>query len=210
MDTNDSMSMLPIFFKFSSRAYLTTVAACPDLHVKAIDENTHDSNRKIYDNLLIGEYEPYSFPIVFHQYDGNRLRNVLDTGWPPVYLISDRMRDILIDNNITGWKAYTIELYDKKDRIISGYNGFSVIGRGGSYDKNYKLGYLDKEKQHFGATTRGLYNLSNWDGSDFFIMWYRELIVTERVMKLLKKNKIDAIEYEKLSDYVDYIGEPRF
>ena len=120
------------------------------------------------------------------------------------------MKDLLSSNDITGWRTYSIELYDKKDHLISGYNGFSITGRGGNFDKNYELDYFDKDRNHFGATTRGVYDLNNWDGSDFFIINHCRIIVTERVMKLLKKNKIDAIEYTKLSDYVDYIGESRF
>ncbi len=202
--------MSPIFYKLGSRAYTTTFSASPNLFNKALEENDHGVNREICDKLLFGEFGHYSFPIAFHQYDGKRLRDVLDTGWPPLYLISDKMKDLLINNNITGWKSYPIELFDKKDSLITGYNGLSIIGRGGKYDKDYELGYLDEEKEHFGAKVRGVYNVENWDGSDMFIMWYRELIVTERVVKLLKKNKIDAIDYQRLSDYVDYVGVTRF
>ena len=202
--------MTPVLYEFYSKGYLTTVAVRPDLFKKALEEDEYGYNRDIHHNLTLGQYSHYSFPIIFHQYDGNRFRDVLDTRAVCTYLISDRMRDLLSSNDITGWRTYPIELYDKKDHLISGYNGFSITGRGGKFDKNYELGYFDKDRNHFGATTRGVYNLNNWDGSDFFIINPLWIIVTERVMKLLKKNRIDAIEYEKLSDYVDYIGESRF
>ena len=202
--------MTPVLYEFDSKGYLTTVAVRPDLFQKALEEDEYGYNRDIHHNLALGKYSHYSFPIIFHQDDGNRFRDVLDTGCVSTYLISDRMKDLLSSNDITGWRTYPIELYDKKDHLISGYNGFSITGRGGNFDKNYELGYFDKDRNHFGATTRGVYDLNNWDGSDFFIINPLFIIVTERVMKLLKKNKIDAIEYTKLSDYVDVIGEPRF
>lgn len=199
--------MIPVLYEFDSKGYLTTVTVRPDLFKKALEEDEYGFNRDIYYNLIRGEYSHYSFPLIFHQYDGNRFRDILDTRYISAYLISDKMRDLLSSNNITGWETYPIELYDKKEHPICGYNGFSITGRGGEFDKNYELGYLNNDKNHFGATTRGVYNLNNWDGSDFFIIDPIRIIVTERVMKLLKKNKIDAIEYKKLSDYVDYIGE---
>ncbi len=202
--------MSPLYI-FSNKCYQTTFSVIPDLFEDALRNDDNGENRNILDHLLSGEFEYYSFPIKFHQYaeSGKRFRDIIDAGWP-LFLISDKVYELLKDFNITGWRTYPIELYDKKDHLISGYNGFSITGRGGKFDKNYELGYFDKEKHHFGATTRGVYDLNNWDGSDFFIINPRWIIVTERVMKLLRKNKIDAIEYEKLSDYVDYIGESRF
>ena len=86
------------FYRFSSVAYATTIAACPDIFEKAFAEGRNDFDRHCYRFLLVGEYEYYQFPIVFRQYDGKRLRDFLDTGWPPVYLISDRVVSLLKDN----------------------------------------------------------------------------------------------------------------
>ena len=194
------------FYRFSSVAYATTVAACPDIFEKAIAEGRNDFDRHCYRFLLVGDYEYYRFPIVFHQYDGKRLRDFLDTGWPPVYLISDRVVTLLKDNAITGWHNYPVKLYDKKENLIEGYSGFSVLGKGGTYSKVWERGYNKETNESF-IETRGLYDLCQWDGSDIFMV-QGGIIITERVMKLLKTNKVTAVQYEKLSDLVDFKGEP--
>ena len=195
------------FYRFSSVAYATTIAACPDIFEKAIADGRNDFDRHCYRFLLVGEYEYFQFPIVFRQYDGKRLRDFLDTGWPPVYLISDRVVSLLKDNLITGWHNYSIKLFDKKGNSIEGYSGFSVLGKGGKYSKVWDRGY-NKETHESFIENRGLYDLGQWDGSDFFMV-HGGIIITERVMKLMKANKVTAVEYEKLSDLVDFIGEPR-
>lgn len=64
--------------------------------------------------LIKGNYEDMAFPIAFKQGTGNNLLDILDTGFPGLYLISERLKAILEDNHLTGWKTYPIKLYDKK------------------------------------------------------------------------------------------------
>lgn len=196
------------FYRFRSIAYNTTLAASPDIFEKAIAEGRNDFDRHCYRFLLMGEYEYYRFPIVFRQYDGKRLRDFLDTGWPPVYLVSDRVVSLLTENGITGWHNYPIQLFDKKANLIEGYSGFSILGKGGKYSKVWERGY-NKETHESFIESRGLYDLGQWDGSDIFMV-HGGIIITERVMKLMKANKVTAVEYEKLSDLVDYVSETRF
>lgn len=201
------------FYLFSSLAYGTTLAATPDIFEKALEEGRNDFDRHCHTFLLPGEYIYYQFPIVFRQYDGNRLRDFLDTGYPPVYLISDRVVSILKENGVSGWDNYCIKLYDKKGNIIDGYSGFSVTGKGGVFSKSWDREYNSKDNESY-VKTRGLYDISQWDGSDIFLVGRfpitSYIIITERVMKLLETNKVTAVEYERLSDFVDIIGEPRF
>lgn len=194
-------------YRFSSVAYATTIAASPDIFEKAISERRNDFDRHCYRFLLVGQYEYYQFPIVFRQYDGKRLRDFLDTGWPPVYLVSDRVVSLLKENGISGWHNYPIQLFDKKGNVIEGYSGFSVLGKGGVYSKGWERGYNKETKESF-IVSRGLYDLNQWDGSDFFMV-RGEIVITERVMKLMKANKVTAVAYEKLSDLVDYVGYPK-
>ena len=96
------------------------------------------------------------------------------------FIISDRTVNLLEDNHITGWKTFPVEIYDKKGNLISGYQGFSVTGRGGS-------------------TKDGKYKISQWDGSDIFMIGNGMHHVIERVKILLEENKIDAAEFEPFS-----------
>ncbi len=196
------------FFRFSSIGFGTTFAASPYIFEVALKEGRNDFDRHCYKFLLVGDYDYYCFPIVFRQYDGKRLRDFLDTGWPPVYLISDRVIALLEESEVTGWQNYPIKLYDKKGNIIDGYSGFSVIGKGGSFLKFWDYGYNIETNKQF-IKKRGLYDLAQWDGSDIFMV-SNDIIITPKVMKLMKSNKVSAVEFEMLSNLVDYIGEPRF
>lgn len=190
-------------YRFSSRAYGATIAASPDIFEKALEDGRNDFDCNCHKFLLVGDYDYYRYPIVFRQYDGHRLRDFLDTGFPPVYLISDRVVTLLKDNKITGWDNYPIVLYDKKGKAIDGYSGFSIIGKGGIFSKYWEYGYNSQTKESF-VDKRGIYKISQWDGSDIFMI-SRDIIITDRVMKLFSSNKVTAVDYEKLSDIVDII-----
>ena len=90
-------------YRFKSIGYGTTFTAIPDIFAKSLAEGRNDFDTNCYHFLLVGDHEYYTFPIVFRQYDGKRLRDFFDTGWPPVYLISDRVVSLLKENSITGW-----------------------------------------------------------------------------------------------------------
>ena len=195
------------FYLFASCAYESTFTARPDIFETALREGRNDFDFHCHKFLLTGDYEYYRFPIVFHQFDGKRLRDILDTGFPPVYLISERIVSILKENEITGWSNYPIKLYDKKGNIIVGYSGFSVVGKGGVFSKFWDYGYSIETNKQF-VRSRGRYDLSQWDGSDIFMV-SNDVIITRRVMTLMKSNKVSAVEYELLTNLVDIIGEPR-
>ena len=135
------------------------------------------------------------------------MRDVLDNRDTMSYLISDRMRDLLVDNNITGWKCYEIEMYDKKGNIVPGYNGFSVTGICNDMLKiNYDNIIEDKKR---GFLAKGAsFDISKWDGSDIFkVGGWR--IITKKVYELFKKHKITAIEMTRLTDYTDWLGDTK-
>src|SRR5271157_2883924 len=99
----------------------------------------HPIGQKIDDlKLAKGVYDGVDFPISFKQEYGKKLYDILYTGYATFYLISERMREILDENNLTGWKVFPIKLLDKKNNEIVGYHGFSVTGHCGpiSYAKS--------------------------------------------------------------------------
>src|ERR1700678_3180654 len=107
------------FFSFMSQPASTTVQA-------------HSTDINIdYLKLIKGNYEGIDFPITFKQEYGKKLYDILDTGYAGFFLISERMRKILEENNLTGWKVFPIKLYDKKGNEIVGYHGFSAAGHSG-------------------------------------------------------------------------------
>lgn len=97
---------------------MTTFCAKSDIRHEALKRNNSDLAWKIRWDLELGNYQGYEFPIVFREVageSGKQMRDVLDNRDTMSYLISDRMRDLLVDNNITGWKCYEIEMYDKRE-----------------------------------------------------------------------------------------------
>ena len=156
------------------------------------------------DNLIKGRYNEISFPVIFKQAYGKKLLDILGTGWPGLYLISDRMKTILEENQITGWKVFQIKLYDKKENEISGYHGFSITGHCGPIDDR-KAEIVERQRIPTGPiykAYKGLYvGLDKWDGSDFFIpdksLFF---IITTKSANILKENKITNVTLKNLTN----------
>ena len=195
------------FYRFESRAYGTTFTARPDIFEKALKEGRNDFDLHCHKFLFHGDYEYYRFPIVFRQYDGKYLRDFLDLGYPPTCLVSDRVVDLLSENGITGWKKYPITLFNIKGNVVEGYSGFSVVGKGGKFSQFWDYEYIVESNRNH-VKQRGVYDISQWDGSDIFLV-HNYILMTERVMKLMKTIKVTSVDFERLSDDTDIIGEPR-
>lgn len=182
------------FYYFHSRNYLTTFYASPEMVIKAIETKDFDKAREIGNKLSLGDFEGLEFPIIFREKrdSGKRFRDVLDNRGGEM-LISDRLKQLLIDNNITGWKSYPICMFDKRGNEVHGYSGFSVTGRcGGTLEyRTDKVCYEDGYRFFEGLS----FDIAQWDGSDIFMVnGNRAIIITKLVYKLFKENKIDAIE----------------
>ena len=187
------------FFRFSDDTNTVTFRAGA-LDLKDDEEGVNDRDR-----LIIGKYEGITFPVVFKQFQGKKLLNILGTGWPGLYLISDKTKTVLEENHLTGWKTFPIKLYDKKENEILGYHGFSVTGRCGPIDYQ-KAEIVDRQRIPTGPVFKaykGLYiGLDKWDGSDFFIpdkTLFR--IVTTNAANILKKDKTLNAELTNCADF---------
>lgn len=194
------------FYDFSSCHYLTTFAARADKFEKCLIERNGEAGGEFYDSLILGDYKNIEFPVIFRKMrggsSGNKMRDILDTRYPPLHLISDRFKAILEDTGMTGWKSYPIILYDARGNSIEGYNGFSIVGRAGEMRKYdippIELGYSPKSDGYY-------FDVDTWDGSDIFILENsRCVVVTENFIKMLRTNKITACEYIRLEDFGDY------
>ena len=201
------MEKYPLIFEFRSRCYGTSLWVSPDLFGQAIKNNDWDRNgpRGIHHYLISGDYPDWlEFPVIFHKNPGGpgkKLRDVMDMAYPPCYLISERLKGLLTSNGVTGWKTYPVLVYDNKENEIPGYYGFSVTGRGG------KVKYTNDDILHR-TPKEVLYDIRQWDGNEFFTLHNGGSIwMTERVYRLLKKEKITALEdlpSEKLMTVIDY------
>lgn len=157
---------------------------------------------KIYNKLLDGNYIDLNFPVLFKHEYGKRLEDVLDTSTAVLYLISDKMRNVLEHNNLTGWKTFPVTILDKDGREVVGYHGFSIIGRCGPVDYK-KCEIIEKRfvpTGPLGKYYKGLYiGLDEWDGTDFFLPdKFRGIIITSKTASILKINKLTNINLKNL------------
>lgn len=187
------------FFVFCSKHASSTFQA------SAIGLAKDNNGINDHDRLVEGLYEEINFPVVFKQEYGKKLVDILGTGWGTLYLISDKMKTILKENNLTGWKTFPIKLYDKKGIEILGYHGFSITGRCGPVDYQ-KAEIVNRQRIPTGPickTYKGLYvGLNEWDGSDFFIPDKSSFfIVTKKTATALKKDKTLNATLENLIDF---------
>ncbi|MBO4715151.1 MAG: hypothetical protein J5672_03510 [Verrucomicrobia bacterium] len=175
---------------------------------RAMDDD--DDTQLDFHNLKRGDYENFKYPIRFkHSCGTKKLRDILDTEIAS-WLISERLKNVLEENQITGWKTYPIQLFYKKMEPIEGYYGFSVVGRSGPVDfskseiiKRVRKAEYIADEQHKGWIRRlrpdeqytytweeykGWHiDLDTWDGSDFFLIeGFQHTIVTQRVVDVLK------------------------
>ena len=186
------------FYSFGSKLVSSTVQ---------VHENVLNSDKA--NNLIRGKYDGISFPVVFKQEYGNKLHDILDTGWASLYLISDKMKAALEENDLTGWKVFVVKVLDKQDREINGYHGLSITGRCGKINYN-KSEIVEKRLVPNGPLVKyykGLHiGLEEWDGTDFFLpektLW---IIVTKTAAEALIKNKLTNIKFENLPEIeMDY------
>lgn len=188
------------FYKLGSKLSSSTIQA----HAVGLEHLSFKDDLAAEWHLILGDYSYIDFPVEFKYQHGKKLEDILDTGWPSLYLISDKLKFVLEENNLTGWKTFNVKVLNKQGHEINGYHGLSIIGRCGSIDDS-KAEIIQKQivpNGPFGKYYKGLHvGLDKWDGSDFFLPEkYFGIIVTKRTAKVLKKNKLTNIRLENLSE----------
>lgn len=184
--------------------------ALPEIELDAIREGRLEDARAYWNNLLnYGDLSQYELPIVFRQCTcfGSKIHEINPTNGVSYPIVSDRVISILEDNGITGWKTYPIILYDKHGNRLDGYNGFYVdVMKGMGLDFEPPQDRCDKTTEDWKwiVTKRGWLDITNWDGRDFTRAGWG-IIVTERVVKLFKKEKVTGIRFMKYSKKYDII-----
>lgn len=188
-----------MFYNYRTKIWDTTVQVIPEIIQKSSVEDLRNPCNKLFslgENLAFGPYPEWlEFPVVYRWVSGFRYRDDISYGiW--THLISDKLHDILIENNVTGWKSYPVLLYDKEGSLIEGYHGFTITGRGGYYDNFEDL------RNSAPGEIKGIYNINNWDGSDFFKLNYAQIAITKKVYVIIRNNKLKAFNLNPLNDVI--------
>lgn len=188
-------------WQFGCSLSSTTVSFSPVIFRDAVVSGDFSERRAIHQHLAWGESPDYlRFPLVFQKDDGRVFRDLLPMGYGGnPFLVSERVMRALLDNKVSGWKSYPITLFDKRNQIITGYHGFSTIGKGGAMK-----GFQTSEWERITRGNRLEYDISQWDGSDIFRIQPAFLVVTEKVKDLFLKYNLSGAYFWPLSDRVDY------
>lgn len=141
-------------------------------------------------------------PLRLGAYRGGQATDFLWSGLIPLVCISARVVELFRVNNITGWTTYPVEVFGRKGEPLPGYHGFAVTGSECRRDRS-RSQILTKQAVPGGEpfqVYKGLYfDESDWDGSDIFIV-FNFIIVTEKVRRILKREKIKNVKLTPLQD----------
>jgi hypothetical protein len=132
---------------------------------------------------------------------GELWADLLSTGWPGKYVVSEQVRDVLIE--ATGVTFHPINILDTKLQDVNvNYYRIQILG---------KSGPLMKELSREEVATRivggpeyikkiGLYFIpGSWDGSDFFTPENTlNIFITSKIKALLEKHKFTNILMEPI------------
>jgi hypothetical protein len=157
--------------------------------------------------LLRGELIPEE-PIQVLRAMGGKLTDLIWTTWAGVFLISDRVREMLESAQVTGWATYPVVVFDANGAAVPSYHGFAVTGRCGLFDPERSQLVTKPPPTPRGRPAlvrRGLcFDHSTWDGSDVFCSADEGstiVVCADRARKLLAKHRVTNVRWQKLSDF---------
>lgn len=188
------------FYIFHSQLLPSTLQA----HCLSLSQQ-QDANGLFEEHQLIrGEYGRLKFPLVFKQEYGNKLADILDTGWASLYLISDNLKKLLEHNGLSGWRTFPVAVLSKEGREIEGFHGLSITGRCGAIDFT-KTEIIKKALVPggpMGEFYKGLpIDIETWDNSDFFIPDnYFGIIISKQAFEILNGSHLSNIHLLSISE----------
>lgn len=158
-------------------------------------------------NLFRGTWRPTE-PLRLRAYMGGHPSDFLWTGFPPIVCISQRVVDLLVAHQVTGWSTYQVEVYGRKGERLPGYHGFSITGPECERDKHRSpiVDALSPAGVPI-RVSKGLYfDERQWDGSDCFLVNGFK-VVTEKVYRLCKRAKVTNVMFTRLTEFEDVIRD---
>ena len=170
------------------------------LHVKA-------AQKIDYRGLFRGDVVPTE-PVKFVRSMGGRPQDIVTCEYVVIWLVSDKVVNLLRGEGITGWRTFPVEVTGKGGTPITGYHGFAVTGRCGPVDPRRSVPAILPPLVPGGPARHqrlGLYfDLNTWDGSDVFVPANIDRVfVVRRVKEVLERNKIPRCEFEPAKEAIN-------
>jgi hypothetical protein len=148
---------------------------------------------------LVRNEHSVQHPIIFNRKKGSKFCDLLETGYPGLYVISERFKQLLQKEEIRGWSTYPVEI----DGNSESYHGLAVSGRCGPLD-NSKCERVTKQRDNGVAyqTWLGFYfDVDTWDKSDIFVPDGTIFkVVTEKFRSLVISNKLTNVSFDRLTE----------
>lgn len=155
-------------------------------------------------NLIRGEFEGVALPVRFEVVYGSTYTDLIATRNSGLFLISDRIVQILSEEQLTGWSHFPIDLIDAADRPVTGFSGLSILGRSGPID-------LTKSEIVYKSIVPGapvakyfkgkFIDIQEWDGSDFFLpAGYHGTFLSEKAATVLTQSDLSNLHIRNLAD----------
>lgn len=161
------------------------------------------ANEQVWRDAVRGKTVPL---LEARQYmGGSQWKDFFGTGFAGTPIMSERVRGLLQEDGVTGWKPYPVRVFDMAGKEIPGYYGLGVTGRCGGrfgFDRResaliYKASANGKPMPWFQSLH---FAVSSWDGSDIFMdqegsSW---ILVTDKVAKLFKRGKVSNCDLQDI------------
>lgn len=118
---------------------------------------------------------------------GNKLYDIIHFNDSQNIAISEKLRDLFVENGISGWDCFKIDIKNLKENYYAFVN-------------NSKAGPIENlDELNSYETERVLFDIKTWGGTDIFYLENSLLnVCTEKVKDIFLKNKISNIEISLL------------
>jgi hypothetical protein len=141
--------------------------------------------------LKVKKYTPEKpMPMVIDK--GKKYFDILTFTDPFNWAVSDKFKEVLAAGNVTGWDSFPVDIEGSDIQ----YHGFQVTGKSGPLDRSAGKGWTKGYK----------FDLSTWDGSDFFCPEETLIVfITEKAKQLLEQSKLTNLSMQNIMDCEWYI-----
>jgi hypothetical protein len=112
-------------------------------------------------------------PVAFRRDEGRTRYDLIGTTLALPKLVSDRFVEVLEQHELTGWRAYPVDVADELGGRMEGLNGLVVTGRSGPPIEKWSDEVMippQTSRGQFGTRLKGVYfEPDTWDETDLFL-----------------------------------------